>query len=251
MHLASLEQQRELMRYMNSLNEWLGHDVGDRQAEIRGITDRLDRLDEDLARLGLFRGPCRLHYAYDCYMRLIKILILSSQSRPQGLEWGQVVLGYQVAPELRVRQVLQISPQSLSAQVLDRRVAPLYPRPLRSRFPSLLSHTPEWYPLWYLMDIGHQPQASLQCIPPLRPTTREYLWLRIQAEGVPLYLPRCTGLQFPLVKKSHRSYPRLQAGLPPLPRVHRLWSLSFLVPRSGRKRLHLQFWCTPLLSLPE
>ena len=64
MHLASLEQQRELMRYMNSLNEWLGHDVEDRQAELRGITARIDRLSDDLDRLGVSRGPCRLHYAY-------------------------------------------------------------------------------------------------------------------------------------------------------------------------------------------
>jgi hypothetical protein len=30
MYLASLEQQCELMRYMNSLNEWLGYDVENR-----------------------------------------------------------------------------------------------------------------------------------------------------------------------------------------------------------------------------
>jgi len=56
MHLASLEQQRELMRYMNSLNEWLGHDVGDRQAELRGVSDRIDELRGNLDRLGLTRG---------------------------------------------------------------------------------------------------------------------------------------------------------------------------------------------------
>jgi hypothetical protein len=64
MHLASLEQQRELMRYMNSLNEWLGHDVEDRQAELRGVSARLDQLRDDLIRLGLSRGPCRLHHLY-------------------------------------------------------------------------------------------------------------------------------------------------------------------------------------------
>ena len=63
MHLASLEQQRELMRYMNSLNEWLGHDVEDRQAELRGLSARIERLDEDVNRLGLSRGPCKLHHA--------------------------------------------------------------------------------------------------------------------------------------------------------------------------------------------
>jgi adenylylsulfate kinase-like enzyme len=44
MHLASLEQQCELMRYMNSLNEWLGHDVEDRQAELRGVSHCIDQL---------------------------------------------------------------------------------------------------------------------------------------------------------------------------------------------------------------
>jgi hypothetical protein len=65
MHLASLEQQRELMRYMNSLNEWLGHDVEDRQAEIRGVSARIDQLDGDLNRMGLSRGPIcevKVHY---------------------------------------------------------------------------------------------------------------------------------------------------------------------------------------------
>jgi hypothetical protein len=64
MHLASLEQQRELMRYMNSLNEWLGHDVEDRQAELRGVSARIDQLHDDMNRLGLSRGPCRLHHPY-------------------------------------------------------------------------------------------------------------------------------------------------------------------------------------------
>jgi hypothetical protein len=64
MHLASLEQQRELMRYMNSLNEWLGHDVEDRHAEMRGLSERIDRLSDGLNRLGLSRGPCKLHHAY-------------------------------------------------------------------------------------------------------------------------------------------------------------------------------------------
>ena len=64
MNLASLEQQRELMRYMNSLNEWLGHDVEDRQAELRGVSARIDQLHDALNRLGLARGPCRLHHLY-------------------------------------------------------------------------------------------------------------------------------------------------------------------------------------------
>ena len=56
MHLASLEQQRELMRYMNSLNDWLGHDVEDRQAELLGVSARIDQLHDDLNRLGVPRG---------------------------------------------------------------------------------------------------------------------------------------------------------------------------------------------------
>jgi hypothetical protein len=62
MHLASLEQQRELMRYMNSLNEWLGHDVEDRQAELRGVSARIDQLRDDMSRLT--RGRCMFHITY-------------------------------------------------------------------------------------------------------------------------------------------------------------------------------------------
>jgi hypothetical protein len=61
MHLASLEQQRELMRYMNSLNDWLGHDVEDRHTELQRIFDRLDQVDDDLRSLFM---RCRLHYTY-------------------------------------------------------------------------------------------------------------------------------------------------------------------------------------------
>ena len=61
MHLASLGQQRELTRYMNSLNDWLGHDMEDRQTELRGVSDRIDQLRDDLDSLDLTRGTCRLH----------------------------------------------------------------------------------------------------------------------------------------------------------------------------------------------
>jgi hypothetical protein len=64
MHLASLEQQRELMRYMDSLNDWLGHDVEDRQTEIRGVSDHIDQLRDELNSLNLTRGTCRLHTTY-------------------------------------------------------------------------------------------------------------------------------------------------------------------------------------------
>jgi len=64
MHLASLEQQRELMTYINSLNEWLGHGVEVRETELRGISARIDQLRDDLHSLNLIGGTCRLHTAY-------------------------------------------------------------------------------------------------------------------------------------------------------------------------------------------
>ncbi len=50
-HLATADQQRELMRYMRGLNEWLEQDVHDRQNEIRGVHDRVDRLGQDVRKL--------------------------------------------------------------------------------------------------------------------------------------------------------------------------------------------------------
>jgi len=52
---ASLEQQRDIIRYMADLNDWLGRDVNDRQAEIRGVLARIDDLRRELAanRFGL------------------------------------------------------------------------------------------------------------------------------------------------------------------------------------------------------
>ena len=85
MHLASLEQQRELMRYMNSLNEWLGHDVEDRQAELRGVSDRIDRLYGDLSRLGLTRGPCKLYHHYMPYIANIHSLLTFN---PAAMAWS-------------------------------------------------------------------------------------------------------------------------------------------------------------------
>jgi len=46
--LATVDQQRELMRYMRGLNEWLERDVHDRQSEIRGVVARVDQLGRDL-----------------------------------------------------------------------------------------------------------------------------------------------------------------------------------------------------------
>ena len=89
MHLASLEQQRELMRYMNSLNEWLGHDVEDRQSELRGVSARIDQLRDDLNRLGLARGPCKLHRLYLSHIASVhsNSLIFSPATRAWSRTW--------------------------------------------------------------------------------------------------------------------------------------------------------------------
>lgn len=46
--LATVDQQRELMRYMRGLNEWLERDVYDRQNELRGVVARVDELRDQL-----------------------------------------------------------------------------------------------------------------------------------------------------------------------------------------------------------
>ena len=46
--LATVNQQRELMRYMRGLNEWLEHDVYDRQSELRGVVDHVEQLSHDI-----------------------------------------------------------------------------------------------------------------------------------------------------------------------------------------------------------
>ena len=43
---ATIDQQREIMRYLRSLNEWLDRDVHDRQSEIRSVTERVDYLSD-------------------------------------------------------------------------------------------------------------------------------------------------------------------------------------------------------------
>jgi hypothetical protein len=48
MYLASLEQQCKLIRYMNLLNEWLGHNVQDCHRELHSVSDCLDQLLEDV-----------------------------------------------------------------------------------------------------------------------------------------------------------------------------------------------------------
>lgn len=53
--MATVDQQRELMRYMRGLNGWLERDVHDRQAELLGVSARLDQLRADLNQLGAGR----------------------------------------------------------------------------------------------------------------------------------------------------------------------------------------------------
>ncbi|KAF7319476.1 PH domain-containing protein [Mycena chlorophos] len=46
--LATVDQQRELMRYMRGLNEWLERDVRDRQQELRGVMARVDQIRAEM-----------------------------------------------------------------------------------------------------------------------------------------------------------------------------------------------------------
>ena len=46
--VATIDQQREIMRYMRGLNEWLERDVHDRQSEILGVNARLDNLSDHI-----------------------------------------------------------------------------------------------------------------------------------------------------------------------------------------------------------
>ena len=46
--LATVDQQRELMRYMRGLNEWLERDVHDRQSELHRVVARVDQLSHDI-----------------------------------------------------------------------------------------------------------------------------------------------------------------------------------------------------------
>ncbi|THH31833.1 hypothetical protein EUX98_g2343 [Antrodiella citrinella] len=44
-HVATIDQQREMMRYLRGLNEWLERDVRDRQNEMRSVTERIRELN--------------------------------------------------------------------------------------------------------------------------------------------------------------------------------------------------------------
>ena len=54
--VATVDQQRELMRYMADLNNWLARDVQDRQAEIRGVNARIENLRREVNNLATGRG---------------------------------------------------------------------------------------------------------------------------------------------------------------------------------------------------
>ena len=58
-----MDQERELMRYMRSFNDWLERDVEDRQAELWAATDRVDQLRDNLQGTGLGAVPGRHSYA--------------------------------------------------------------------------------------------------------------------------------------------------------------------------------------------
>ena len=45
---STVDQQRELMRYMRGLNEWLERDVYDRQSKLRGVVARVEQLSHDI-----------------------------------------------------------------------------------------------------------------------------------------------------------------------------------------------------------
>ena len=50
---------------MRGLNQWLEHDVRDRQNEMRSIAARVDALRAELARLGLLGGKLQLFRHYE------------------------------------------------------------------------------------------------------------------------------------------------------------------------------------------
>lgn len=80
------------MRYMSGLNDWLARDVQDRQAELRGVTARVDQLRTDLSRLGVGVGPgWRQYLEFDMILVLILdsvqlSLCLNLSSLRQGLQ---------------------------------------------------------------------------------------------------------------------------------------------------------------------
>ena len=125
MHLAALEQQRELMRYMNSLNGWLVHDVEDRQAERRSVAARIDQLLEDvnqrLGLTGMTRESCRLHHPYVPTFANITLKLSSSPAaRPSvepGVKWPWFdAAGAPGSPESLVLLELMFAPRQSSRE---------------------------------------------------------------------------------------------------------------------------------------
>lgn len=49
--VASIQQQGEIIRYLSRYNAWAARDVLDRQAEIRGVSARVDELRDMLMNL--------------------------------------------------------------------------------------------------------------------------------------------------------------------------------------------------------
>ena len=75
--LATVDQQRELMRYMRGLNEWLERDVYDRQSELRGVVARVEQLSHDIRGI---RAQGKDFSISIIWMRLICILEGTSSS---------------------------------------------------------------------------------------------------------------------------------------------------------------------------
>lgn len=50
---ANQDQQRELLRYLRGLNEWLERDSADRRTESQGVVARLDELRNEVNRINM------------------------------------------------------------------------------------------------------------------------------------------------------------------------------------------------------
>lgn len=73
------------MRYMRSLNDWLGRDVRDRQNEMQAISARVDALRGDLARMGVVGGasppPQAVFTHIDRFLKVCQCRSFSSKVR--------------------------------------------------------------------------------------------------------------------------------------------------------------------------
>lgn len=50
---ASIEQQRGMLQYMNSLNDWLSRDIRARQDDLQNVARHVDSLNARLGALGM------------------------------------------------------------------------------------------------------------------------------------------------------------------------------------------------------